>query len=99
MHFLYPAIKPYTQHELKVSDLHTLYIEETGNPEGIPVIVLHTGPGASSTMVIFVVFLTHNIIELFFLINAVVDVLPHIWKFVKTQQLYCWTIWMRLETF
>jgi proline iminopeptidase len=46
MHSLYPAIKPYAQHELKVSDLHTLYVEETGNPEGLPVIVLHSGPGA-----------------------------------------------------
>ncbi|MGC1182694.1 prolyl aminopeptidase [Legionella sp.] len=49
MHSLYPAIKPYAQHELKVSEIHTLYIEETGNPEGIPVIVLHPGPGASSS--------------------------------------------------
>lgn len=49
MHSLYPAIKPYTQHELKVSDLHTLYVEETGNPEGIAVIMLHPGPGACTT--------------------------------------------------
>lgn len=48
MHSLYPSIKPYAQHELKVSELHTLYIEETGNPNGIPVIVLHSGPGVSS---------------------------------------------------
>lgn len=49
MHSLYPAIKPYAQHELKVSDLHTLYVEETGNPEGLPVVVLHPGPGACSS--------------------------------------------------
>lgn len=48
MNYLYPSIKPYTQHELKVSDTHVLYIEETGNPTGIPVIVLHPGPGAES---------------------------------------------------
>lgn len=48
MHSLYPAIKPYAQHELKVSDLHTLYVEETGNPDGLPVVVLHSGPGAGS---------------------------------------------------
>ncbi len=48
MHSLYPAIKPYTQHELKVSELHTLFIEETGNPDGIPVIILHSGPGGCS---------------------------------------------------
>ena len=45
MHSLYPAIKPYAQHELKVSAQHTLYVEETGNPDGLPVIVLHAGPG------------------------------------------------------
>jgi len=46
MHLLFPAIKPYAHHELKVSELHTLAIEETGNPRGIPVLVLHSGPGA-----------------------------------------------------
>lgn len=48
MHTLYPAIKPYTQHELNTGQYHTLYIEETGNPDGIPVIVLHPGPGAGA---------------------------------------------------
>ncbi|KTD08627.1 prolyl aminopeptidase [Legionella jamestowniensis] len=46
MHSLYPAIKPYQRHELPVSTPHTLYIEEIGNPQGKPVIVLHSGPGA-----------------------------------------------------
>lgn len=48
MHSLYPAIKPYAQHELKVGKNHVLYIEETGNPDGLPVIVLHQGPGAEA---------------------------------------------------
>lgn len=48
MHSLYPAIKPYAQHELKVTSPHVLYVEETGNPDGIPVIVLHLGPGTGS---------------------------------------------------
>ncbi|KTD32298.1 proline iminopeptidase [Legionella moravica] len=48
MHSLYPAIKPYAQHEVKASKPHILYVEETGNPEGIPVIVLHPGPGAEA---------------------------------------------------
>lgn len=48
MHSLYPAIKPYTQYEFRVSDLHELYVEETGNPNGIPVMVLHPGPGIES---------------------------------------------------
>ena len=45
MHTLYPSIKPYACHEFAVSKPHTLYIEETGNPDGLPVIVLHPGPG------------------------------------------------------
>ena len=48
MNSLYPAIKPYAQHELEVGAPHQLFIEETGNPDGIPVIVLHPGPGACS---------------------------------------------------
>ncbi len=46
MHTLYPAIKPYACHELAVTKPHNLYIEETGNPNGMPVMVLHPGPGA-----------------------------------------------------
>jgi len=33
---------------LKVSDLHTVYWEECGNPAGLPVMVLHGGPGGGS---------------------------------------------------
>jgi proline iminopeptidase len=43
---LYPEIKPYKQHELPVDDLHTLYIEECGDPEGLPILFVHGGPGA-----------------------------------------------------
>ncbi|MGQ3888767.1 prolyl aminopeptidase [Legionella sp. CNM-1927-20] len=46
MQNLYPAIKPYAYYELPVSALHILYVEEVGNPDGIPIIVLHPGPGA-----------------------------------------------------
>ncbi|MEL7332414.1 MAG: prolyl aminopeptidase [Cyanobacteria bacterium J06560_2] len=45
MRQLYPAIAPYAQSTLQVSDLHTLYYEEAGNPNGKPVIFLHGGPG------------------------------------------------------
>ena len=44
---LYPAIEPYHEFKLKVSAVHTLWIEESGNPEGIPVVFLHGGPGAA----------------------------------------------------
>jgi len=43
---LFPSIKTYAEHQLRVDDIHTIYIEECGNPDGIPVIVLHSGPGA-----------------------------------------------------
>ena len=36
---------PYTSYTLSVSQRHSLYIEETGNPNGIPVLYLHGGPG------------------------------------------------------
>ncbi|MCC6208537.1 MAG: prolyl aminopeptidase [Gammaproteobacteria bacterium] len=42
----YPAIKPYVTHSLQVDALHTLYIEECGNPEGLPVLFVHGGPGS-----------------------------------------------------
>ena len=42
---LYPPIKPYARHTLPVSGGHKLYIDESGNPSGIPVIFLHAGPG------------------------------------------------------
>ncbi|CCP11826.1 proline iminopeptidase [Stenotrophomonas maltophilia SKK35] len=46
MRTLYPAIEPYREFTLAVSDLHTLHIEECGTPDGIPVVYLHGGPGA-----------------------------------------------------
>lgn len=41
----YPAIQPYNHFRLKVGSLHDLYVEECGNPKGIPVVFLHGGPG------------------------------------------------------
>jgi proline iminopeptidase len=46
---LYSPIKPYAVHQLPVDALHTLYVEESGNPEGLPVIFIHGGPGAGTT--------------------------------------------------
>ena len=45
MRDLYPPIEPYNQRKLKVSELHTIHYEESGNPQGKPVIFLHGGPG------------------------------------------------------
>lgn len=46
---LYPEIEPFETGRLKVSEIHELYYELSGNPEGIPVIGLHGGPGGSSS--------------------------------------------------
>lgn len=42
---LYPALDPFDQRMLDVGDGHRLYVEQCGNPDGIPVVVLHGGPG------------------------------------------------------
>ncbi len=42
---LYPPIEPFDQRMLDVGDGHRLYVEQCGSPAGIPVIVLHGGPG------------------------------------------------------
>ena len=44
---LYPPLLPRQQFHLPVDDLHSLYVEECGNPDGRPVVVLHGGPGGS----------------------------------------------------
>lgn len=41
----YPEIEPYRRGRLKVSDLHEIYFEEVGHPNGSPVVFVHGGPG------------------------------------------------------
>ncbi|KAH9949978.1 proline iminopeptidase [Amylocystis lapponica] len=38
---MYPPIEPYETGKLKVSDLHTLHYELSGNKDGVPVVFLH----------------------------------------------------------
>jgi proline iminopeptidase len=45
---LYPPIEPYRRGMLRVSDVHTLYFEESGNPDGKAVVFLHGGPGGGT---------------------------------------------------
>lgn len=47
MLILHPELKPYQRHQLKVSDLHELYLDESGNPDGLPVLFVHGGPGGA----------------------------------------------------
>ena len=46
---LFPPIAPYRTGMLAVDALHTLYWEESGNPQGIPVLFLHGGPGSGTS--------------------------------------------------
>ena len=46
MRDLYPKIRPYAEHLIKVDEPHELYVEECGEPGGIPVLFVHGGPGA-----------------------------------------------------
>jgi proline iminopeptidase len=48
MRQLYPPIEPYHQGLLQVSALHQIYFEESGNPQGKPVVFLHGGPGGGT---------------------------------------------------
>lgn len=45
---LFPEIEPYETGMLRVSDLHTIYYEQSGNKDGNPVLYLHGGPGSRS---------------------------------------------------
>lgn len=43
--YLYPPIDPFDQGMMSVGQGHRVYYEQCGNPDGIPVVVLHGGPG------------------------------------------------------
>lgn len=42
---LYPSIEPYATERLSVSGDHQIYVEQAGNPNGIPILFVHGGPG------------------------------------------------------
>ena len=44
----FPAIRPYQTHRIAVTAPHKLHVEESGNPEGIPVLFVHGGPGGGT---------------------------------------------------
>ena len=43
--YLYPPIDPFDQRVIDMGDGHRIYMEQCGQPDGIPVLVLHGGPG------------------------------------------------------
>jgi pimeloyl-ACP methyl ester carboxylesterase len=75
---LFPPIEPYQTGWLKVDALHTLYWEVSGNPQGVPVVFLHGGPGAG---------------KLSFSISAVRDVPNLMAKRAITPRPTLWPIW------
>src|SRR5437868_14516021 len=48
---LFPPLDPYRTGQLKLDRRHTMYWEESGNPQGKPILFLHGGPGAGATPV------------------------------------------------
>ena len=44
----YPLPRVFNTGFLRVSDVHELYYEESGNPDGKPVVFLHGGPGGGT---------------------------------------------------
>lgn len=46
---LYPKISSYHQEWLAIDGVHQIYLEQSGNPNGIPVLYLHGGPGGGSS--------------------------------------------------
>jgi proline iminopeptidase len=45
---LYPPVQPFRTGFLRVSDVHEIYFEESGNPDGKPAVFLHGGPGGGT---------------------------------------------------
>lgn len=43
---LFPELATFRSEMLNISEIHTIYYEECGNPEGYPVVFLHGGPGS-----------------------------------------------------
>lgn len=46
MNDLYPPIHENRHFTLKVDNTHEIYVEECGDPDGVPIVFLHGGPGA-----------------------------------------------------
>lgn len=46
---LFPPIDPYETGYLPADEIHSLYWEQSGNPQGVPVLFLHGGPGAGAS--------------------------------------------------
>jgi proline iminopeptidase len=47
---LFAPIEPYASAHLDVGDGHRLYVEQCGNPDGMPMVYLHGGPGSGCSV-------------------------------------------------
>src|SRR5262245_25748689 len=45
----FPPIQPNAIYRIPVDPPHELYVEECGNPEGVPILFLHGGPGGGAS--------------------------------------------------
>ncbi len=43
--YLFPPVEPFDRRMMDVGDGHSIYVEQSGHPDGLPVVVLHGGPG------------------------------------------------------
>lgn len=48
MNQLFPPIEPFHTEIIKASPLHEIYVEQSGNPDGQPILFLHGGPGGGT---------------------------------------------------
>ncbi|PCI60135.1 MAG: prolyl aminopeptidase [Kordiimonadales bacterium] len=48
---LYPPIEPYASNYISVSGGHEIYVEQSGNPGGIPILFVHGGPGGGTSAI------------------------------------------------
>ncbi len=46
---LFPEITPYSTGFLDVDETHSLYWEQSGNPDGVPIVFVHGGPGSGTS--------------------------------------------------
>lgn len=46
---LYPAIEPFAREHVRTPDGHEIYVEQSGNPDGYPILFVHGGPGGGTS--------------------------------------------------
>ena len=49
IHTLYPPLTPHASGMLDTAGIHRIYWETSGNPDGIPVVFVHGGPGSGTS--------------------------------------------------